>query len=416
MRTTEGLASEYFADAEFTASPVRSSVEKRFFRFMGETVPPGTPMGYRWHGQFWPLKSGPHEFAIRGRGFAQLFVDGETLISPSTPTTEDHDDLTGSGSIRRIGRVDLEGGRAVPVELRFAWTERPKSLQYMHLGLREPSGTIAEAVEAAKAADAALVIVGSASTTEAEGYDRRDIHLPGRQDELVEAVLAANPKTVVALNIGAPMAMPWVERAKSVLVSWLPGEEGPSALANILFGKSGPSGRLPVTFPRRLEDNPTAENYRGGASAPYSEGLFVGYRHYDKTNTPPLFAFGHGLTYTRFSWSDLELPAKTKKGEAVRIRVTVENVGKRRGQEVVQLYVAPPNASVVRPNKELKAFAKLALDPGERKTVSLELSERAFAFYEPETRRWTVEPGDYEIRAGASAVDIRLTGTVRVEN
>jgi beta-glucosidase len=338
------------------------------------------------------------------------------LVSPSTPTTEDHDDLTGSGSIRRIGRLELQAGHAVPIELRFAWTERPRSLQYMHLGVREPSGTIDEAVAAAKSADAALVIVGSASTTEAEGYDRRDIGLPGRQDELVEAVLAANAKTVVALNIGSPMAMPWVERAKSVLISWLPGEEGPSALANVLFGKSGPSGRLPVTFPRRLEDTPTAENYRGGATAPYSEGLFVGYRHYDKTNTPPLFAFGHGLTYTRFAWSNLELPELAKSGETVRVRVTVENVGKRRGQEVVQLYVAPRAPSMVRPVKELKAFAKVALDPGESKTVSLDLPERAFAHYEPEMRGWSVEPGEYEIRAGASAVDIRLAGTVRIAN
>ena len=414
-RTSEGLISEYFADADFAAAPVRRSVEKRFFRFMGENVPPGTPMGYRWHGLFWPRKSGAYQFSVRGKGFAELVVDGRALIAPSTPTTEDHDDLTGSGSVRRLGRTELSAGKAVPIELRFAWTEKPKSLQYMHLGVREPSGTIAEAVAAAKSADAALVIVGSASTTEAEGYDRRNIALPGKQDELVEAILAANQTTAVVLNIGSPMAMPWIERAKAVLLSWLPGEEGPAALANIVFGKCGPSGRLPVSFPRHLEDNPTAGSYRGGPSAPYSEGLFVGYRHYDKTNTPPLFAFGHGLTYTTFSWSGLEVPTRAKAGETVRVRVSVENTGRRRGQEVVQLYVAPLAPSVVRPAKELKAFAKIALDPGEQKTITLDLHERAFAYYEPGTKRWTVEPGEYEIRAGASAIDIRLRARLLLE-
>jgi beta-glucosidase len=414
-RSNEGLASEYFAGADFTTAPLRSSVEKRFFRFMGETVPPGTPMGYRWTGFFWPRKSGRHEFAIRGRGLAHLSVDGEALVEPSTPTTQDHDDLTGSGSVRRIAAIELKAGRAVPIELRFAWTERPRSLQYMHLGLREPSGTIAEAVAAARSADAALVIVGSASTTEAEGYDRLDMDLPGAQNELVEAVLAANPRTAVALNIGAPMAMPWVDRAKAVLLSWLPGEEGPNALANVLFGRTGPSGRLPVTFPRRLEDNPTAENYRGGETAPYSEGLFVGYRHFDKTNTPPLFAFGHGLTYTRFSWSGFDVPERVRVGDAVSIALTVENIGARVGKEVVQIYVAPRSPAVVRPIKELKAFAKLALAPGEQKTVTLTLPTRAFSYYDDKAKKWIAEAGNYDLLAGASATDIRLTGTVRLE-
>jgi beta-glucosidase len=414
-RTNEGLASEYFSGSDFTAAPLRSSVEKRFFRFMGETVPPGTPMGYRWTGFFWPRKSGRHEFAIRGRGLAHLSVDGEELIKPSTSTTEDHDDLTGSGSIRRIGAIELNAGRPIPIELRFAWSERPKSLQYMHLGLREPSGTIAEAVAAAKSADAALVIVGSASTTEAEGYDRRDMDLPGNQNELVEAVLAANPRTAVALNIGAPMAMPWIDRARAVLLSWLPGEEGPRALANVLFGRTGPSGRLPVTFPRQLEDNPTAENYRGGETAPYSEGLFVGYRHFDKTNTPPLFAFGHGLTYTCFSWTGFEVPERAKVGDTVSVALTVENVGARAGKEVIQIYVAPRAPAVVRPIKELKAFAKLGLAPGERKTVTLALPARAFSYYDDKTKRWTASPGPYDLHAAASATDIRLTGTVRLE-
>jgi beta-glucosidase len=285
----------------------------------------------------------------------------------------------------------------------------------MHLGVREPSGTIAEAVAAAKAADAAIVIVGSASTTEAEGYDRENIDLPGKQNELVEAVIAANPRTAVALNIGSPMAMPWIDRAKAVLLSWLPGEEGPNALARVVFGNSAPSGRLPVTFPRRLEDNPAFASYRGGATAPYEEGLFVGYRHYDRTNVPPLFAFGHGLTYTTFAWSNLEAPERAKTGETVELRVTVENNGARAGKEVVQLYVSPRSPSVVRPPKELKAFLKVKLESGERKTVTLRLPARAFSHYDDRSKRWVAEPGVYDLHAAASASDIRLTKAIRLE-
>jgi beta-glucosidase len=413
-RDTEGLKSQYFAGADLAEPPLRSSVEKRFFRFMSDAAPPGTPMGYRWRGIFWPKKSGEHEFSIRGRGYASLELDGQPLISPSTPVVEANDDLAGPGSQRRLAGARLEAGRPYRIDVRFAF-DRPRRLEYMHLGVREPSGTIAEAVAAAKSADAALVVIGSASTTEAEGYDRADLDLPGKQNELVAAVIAANPKTAVVLNIGSPMAMPWIDRARAVLVSWLPGEEGPNAIARTIFGASAPSGRLPVSFPKRLEDNPSAPHYRGGATAPYSEGLFVGYRHYDKTNVPPLFAFGHGLAYTTFSWSDLNGPERAKAGDTVTVNVTVENTGKRAGAEVVQLYVSPRSPSVTRPPKELKAFAKVRLAPGERKTVSLKLPPRAFSYYDDKKKQWTVEPGLYDLHAAASAASIRLTKTIRLE-
>jgi beta-glucosidase len=257
--------------------------------------------------------------------------------------------------------------------------------------------------------------VGSASTTEAEGYDRADIDLPGRQNELVDAIIAANPRTAIALNIGSPMALPWIDRAKSVVVSWLPGEEGPNALARVVFGNSAPSGRLPVTFPKRIEDNPAHASYRGNPSAPYEEGLFVGYRHYDKTNTPPLFAFGHGLTYTTFSWSSLEAPERAKAGSSIDVHVTIENTGKRNGQDIVQLYVAPRSPSVVRAPKELKAFAKVALAPGEKKIVTLKLPARAFSYYDDKAKKWVAELGAYDIHAAASASEIRLTKTVKLD-
>lgn len=414
-RSMQGLKSEYFAGADFSVAPLRTSVEPRFFRFMSEAVPPATPMGYRWSGMFWPRKSGVHEFAIRGRGHARLVLDGKELISPTTREIEAHDDLTGSGSIRRLGSATLESGRAYPIVLEFAWTEKPRQLQYMNLGLREPHGTIEEAVAAAKSADAALVMIGSASTTEAEGYDRPDIDLPGRQNELVEKIAAANPKTVVALNIGAPVAMPWIDRVRALLVAWFPGEEGPAALSRVVFGDGAPSGRIPVTFPRRLADTPAQDSYSGGPTAPYEEGLFVGYRHYDKTNVPPLFAFGHGLSYTSFAWSNLEVPERARARDGINVRVTVENTGKHAGSEVVQLYVAPRTPSVTRAPKELKAFAKVALAPGEKKTVTLALPVRAFSYYNDVKKIWVAETGVYDIHAAASAADIRLTKAVYLE-
>ncbi|MBV9330727.1 MAG: glycoside hydrolase family 3 C-terminal domain-containing protein, partial [Alphaproteobacteria bacterium] len=413
-RSSDGLASEYFAASDFSEAALRTSVERRFFRYMSENVPPGTPMGYRWKGFFWPRRSGKHEFSIRGRGLAGLSIDGRELITAETRAVDGNDDLTGTGSVRRIAGAELEAGRPVRFELRFAWEEKPKALQYMHLGVREPSGTITEAVEAAKSADAVLLIAGSASTTEAEGYDRKDLNLPGEQNALIEAVIGANPRTAIALNIGSPMAMPWIDRARAVLLTWLPGEEGPEALVRVALGEQSPSGRLPVTFPRALEDNPTAASYRGGPIAPYEEGLFVGYRHYDKTNVPPLFPFGHGLSYTSFAWSDLEVPANIATGEGLDASITIRNLGKRSAKEVVQLYVSPRNPKIARPPKELKGFLKLELAPGEEKTVALRLSPEAFSHYDVVKGAWSIEPGVYDIHAAASAAEIRLTKPVRV--
>ena len=414
-RETEGLVSDYFAGPDFSGAPLRTSVEKRFFRYMGEGAPPGTPMGYRWHGYFWPRKSGVHEFSLLGRGHTHIAVAGKTIVDNASTPIPDRHDLVGRESVRRTGSLTLEAGHAVPIAVEFAWEGKPAALQYMNLGVREPTGTIEEAVAAAKAADAAIVMVGSASTTEAEGYDRETIALPGPQNALVEAILAANPKTVVVLNAGSPMAMPWIDKAKAVLVTWLPGEEGPQALANVLFGFSSPSGRLPVTFPKRLEDTPTFKTYKGGASTAYSEGLFVGYRHYDRGNIAPLFPFGHGLSYTSFAYSGLSAPGVAKAGDSVAVTVTVANTGRRAGRETVQLYVAPKNPSLPRPRKELKAFAKVSLAPGESKTVALPLDARSFSFYDPKAKRWVAEPGDYDLLIGASAADIRLSHTIRLE-
>jgi beta-glucosidase len=413
-RSAKGLAAVHYDSADLSGEPARSRVERRFFRYIGASAR-GKPVvgSYRWHGYFWPEKNGVHEFAIRGRGPGSLKVDGKTVIDETTEAQNDPNDLTGMPNKLRIGSAKLEAGQAVPVELTFAWPE-VRSLEYMSFGVRQPSGTLQDAVALAKRADAVIVVIGSASTTEGEGYDRQDIDFPGKQNALVEAVLAANPRTAIAINSGSPMAMPWIDNAKAVVLPWMPGEEGPTALARVLFGAVSPSGRLPVTFPRRIEDNPAYGSYDGGDKAPYAEGLFVGYRHYDRKNLPPLFSFGHGLSYTTFAYSDLSAPATARGGEALSVEITVQNTGTSAGKETVQIYVQPVKPTAPGPIKQLRGFAKVDLQPGEKKTVTVALAPRSFSFYDAHAKRWAVDPGDYILQAAASASDIKLSHMVKV--
>jgi beta-glucosidase len=236
--------------------------------------------------------------------------------------------------------------------------------------------------------------------------------LPGDQDLLVEQVAAANPRTIVVVNAGAAMAMPWLDKVAAVVQLWLPGEEGPDALTSILLGEISPSGRLPVTFPKRLEDNPAFGFYPGGDSVTYGEGLAVGYRHYDQKAIEPLFAFGHGLTYGAFAYADLAAPATAKAGGPLEITLKLTNTGGRAAKETVQLYLGPVNPARPTPPKALKAFAKVALEPGQSTSVTLKLDERAFASFDETLGGWTVEPGAYDVLVGASAVDIRLKARV----
>jgi len=370
----------------------------------------------RWSGFFWPEKDGEHEFSLRGDGECCIRIGDQTVVDSNTPAVEDAHDPSGATAKLRIGKIDLKAGQGYPITVDYKWpAARPDApFEICQLGMRQPSGTIEEAVDIARGADAVLLIVGSAASTESEGYDRDNIQLPGRQDALVEAILAANPNTVVVVNAGAPVAMPWADKAKAVLLAWLPGEEGPDALADVVFGKSAPSGRLPVTFPARLEDNPSFPFYPGGDQSRYDEGLFIGYRHYDKTGVAPAFAFGHGLTYSRFDYADLVAPARARLGEPVKLSLTLSNTGAREGAETVQLYVSPRAPSQPRPVKELKGFAKTKLQPGERTVVSFELELKDFSFFDAASNRWRADEGDYDILIGASAADLKLQTTINL--
>jgi beta-glucosidase len=273
-----------------------------------------------------------------------------------------------------------------------------------------PPDLLQRAVSAAARADAALVFAGLTEEYESEGFDRKDMDLPAAQVELIKKVAAANPRTVVVLNNGSPVAMAnWIGGVPAVVEALFPGQECGNAITAVLCGDVNPSGKLPDTYPRRLEDNPAFLNYPGeSGQVLYGEGIFVGYRYYDAKKIAPLFPFGHGLSYTAFTYSNLRVsPSKVKTGGKINISIDIKNTGKVPGKEVVQVYVSDIASRVQRPPKELKAFRKVSLNPGETKTVEFTLDMEGLSFYDPELRGWVAEPGEFEIQVGSSSRDIR---------
>jgi beta-glucosidase len=269
-----------------------------------------------------------------------------------------------------------------------------------------------EAVALAAKSDLAIVVAGYAANLEGEGFDRKTLNLPAGQDDLIRAVAAANKNTIVVINAGSPVAMDWVDQPPAVLDMWYGGQEGGHAIAAVLFGDVNPSGKLPLTFPKRIEDTPAFGHYPGAnLHVEYEEGIYVGYRHYDTREIEPLFPFGHGLSYTKFELTGLEIsPSKVAMNKPVEVKLRVRNTGSIAGVEVVQLYLHDVTASVDRPVKELKGFQRVYLKPGESQTVSVTLDRAAMSFFSPEKKSWVTEPGAFEVLAGTSSRDIRLRG------
>jgi len=277
---------------------------------------------------------------------------------------------------------------------------------------------VAEAVAAAKNAKVAVIFAGLPDSYESEGYDRTHMRMPACQNKLIEAVAAANPNTVVVLHNGSPVEMPWLGKVKGVLEAYLGGQAVGLATVEVLFGDVNPSGHLAETFPIKLSDNPSYLFYSGEKNeVDYREGVFVGYRYYDRKEMEVLFPFGHGLSYTKFEYSDLWLSAsEIDDTDTVTATVTVKNVGDRTGKTVVQLYVRDVESTPIRPVRELKGFEKVELRPGETKQVNITLDKRAFAYWNQEIHDWHVETGEFVIEVGQSSRDILLTETVKVNS
>jgi beta-glucosidase len=351
-------------------------------------------------GEFVPDRSGAWQFGLASAGPSRLLLDDQILIDNSGATRPDT--FFRQGSHEATTEVELVAGSRHRLLAEFR-VDADVPLPGVRIGARPlpPADARRRAVEAARAAEVVLVVVGYDSSWECAGADRPHLDLPGDQDEFIRAVAAANPRTVVVLNAGAPVSMLWADEVAAIVQVWFPGMEGGNALAAVLFGEVDASGRLPTTFPRRLEDSPVYPglNYPGeDGVVRYAEGLLVGYRGYEARQVEPRFCFGHGLSYTRFAYANLRVD-----GQCVSLEVT--NTGERPGVEVVQVYVR----KVGHAYKQLVDFAKLRLARGETQAVRFELPERAFARWDS---GWVVEAGDYEILVASSSRDVRAAQTL----
>ena len=363
----------------------------------------------RMEGFFTPKESGTHTLSLSAVGWGKLYLDGKLII--------DHSSETDMGK-QLIAEIKLEGGKAYPIKLEYYWQGSPR-WRGVSIGHQPPHSKdlIGDAVKLAKKVDAVVLVASLNGEWESEGFDRADMKLPGAQNELIERVTKANKNTIVVLNVGSPTEMPWIEKVPAVIQLWYNSQEQGNALADILFGDENPSGKLPTTFPVRLEDNPAFINYPGeNGKVRYGEGIFVGYRYYEKKNVSPLFPFGHGLSYTTFKYSNLRVSKKAiTPDQTVNIKVDVANTGKVSGKEIVQLYVRDIKSTFARPEKELKAFKKIELNPQQTKTVTFTLDREAFWYFNSTMNVWATEAGEFEILVGSSSRDIRLSGNVTLE-
>lgn len=287
---------------------------------------------------------------------------------------------------------------------------------YQKKDTQDDAALLQEAVEAARNAEIAVIFAGLTNESETEGVDRTNLDMPKNQNALIEAVAAVQPNTVVVLHGGAPMCLPWLDKVKAVLCMYLGGQEVGHVAVELLYGEQNPSGKLAETWPLKLEDNPSYLNFPGkDGIVEYHEGIYIGYRYYDKKKMDVLFPFGHGLSYTNFAYSDLKLDKETLTDEEIlTVTCKVRNIGSRAGKEAVQLYVRDAESSVGRPVRELKGFAKVELEAGEEKEVVFTLDKRSFAYYETKIHDWFVESGKFIVEIGASSRDIRLTASVDV--
>ena len=275
----------------------------------------------------------------------------------------------------------------------------------------------AEAIEIAKQTDKAVIFAGLPESFESEGYDRKHMHLPECQDKLIAEIAKVQPNIIVVLHNGSAVEMPWVNDVKGLVEAYLGGQAVGQAEANILYGNVNPSGKLAETLPIKLEDNPSYLNFGDGDKVEYNEGIFVGYRYYDKKKMEVAFPFGYGLSYTTFEYSNVKTDKDTlTEGETLQVSVDVTNTGDKFGKEIVQLYVADKTEAIRRPEKELKGFEKVALNPGETKRVTFTLDKRSFAWYSTDIHDWYAASGTYEILIAASSRDIRLTKTIQWES
>jgi len=407
-----GLKAEFFNNTRLEGQPALTRLDSILY-FNWEDDPPDEGIGkdnysVRWSGFITPTLTRTYTFYAASDDGVRVFIDGKNLIE----NWSDH------GATVDSAKIDLVAGKSYSIRVEYyenggnavlilGWDLPARKIQ---------NDMIAKAVEAARSADAAIVFAGTSDAFESEGYDRvGGLNLPGNQDELIKAVTAANPRTIVVLNTGTPViTKSWLSKVPVLLEAFFPGQEGGNAIAEILFGKYNPSAKLPFSFISGYDQTPAYKNYMDKSlKAPYAEGIFVGYRYLEKNKLVPTFPFGFGLSYTSFFYSGLHVDKEIN--DTYKVTVKVKNTGKVAGAEVVQLYVADDHSHLPRPVKELKGFARVTLEPGQEKEVTMHLNSRSFAYYDVTGKKWKVEPGNFEIMAGSSSADIRIKTKLQVK-
>ncbi|KAJ4142983.1 beta-glucosidase [Fusarium oxysporum] len=386
-----------------------------------------------WHGEieatFEADETCDFEFGLCVFGTARLYVDGELLIDNET-VQRPGGSFFNVGTVEETGIKKVAAGQTYKINVVFASGAASKLgdnegvVSYGSGGLRiggakviDPDEEIANAVQLASSVDQVVLCVGLNSDFEQEGHDRSHMDLPGRTDELVAAVAKANPRTVVVVQSGSPVSMPWANDVAAVIQAWYGGNETGNAIADVLFGDVNPSGKLPLSFPTRVEDNPAFLNYRSEhGRVLYGEDVYVGYRYYETVKKPTLWSFGSGVSYTTFSLSNLQIQQRPgEHGQLLLIDVTVENVGQVDGAEVVQVYVSQRTPSIKRPVKELKGFSKVSVEAGKSSVARIIIDRKYATSYWDETRhKWTEEGGIYDLLVGTSSRDTPLTGMFEV--
>lgn len=415
---------EYFKGRTLDAAPVCTETANKgeFFWFdlpSSELDP--ADFSARISATYVPEEDGEHVFGMTNAGLAKLYVDGKLVVN-GYDGWRPGDNYFGTANSEQRQALTLEAGRAYALTIEYCSPEQTSDgihLTAIRFGVEKPLGdeAIEEAVAKAAACDVALLFVGRNGQWDTEGLDLPDMRLPGRQEELIERIAAVNKRTVVVLQTGGPVEMPWLDKVQAVLQMWYPGQELGNAVADVLFGDEEPGGRLPQSFPKTLADNAAiTENplvYPGkNGHVHYDEGVFVGYRHHDTYGVAPLFPFGFGLGYTQFEWRNAR-PSSTVMGpDGISVTIDVTNVGARKGSEVVQLYVRPRDSFVSRPEKELRDFAKIELAPGETRSASLKLKSRDLSFYDVDARAFRSPQGQYDLVLAAHAGDIRASITI----
>ena len=413
---------EYFANDRLEGPPSHSEERRDTdIMWLGYIAPSVDIYNFsaRLTTEFVPDRADRYEVGVVSSGPVRVFVNDQ-LVVDRWDDWQAGGEYFGLASREYRGSIDLAPGLTcrVVVENRTPDGESEVGLKALRLGIARPTGDdeLDRAIQLAASADVAVVCVGLNGEWDTEGMDRPNMDLPGRQDELVTRVATANPKTIVVMQSGGPLTLPWIDGVAAVMQAWYPGQECGNAIADLLFGDVNPSGKLPMTWPRSLANNPTTLLYPGERGvADYREGIFAGYRFYEKMEISPLFAFGHGLSYSEFAYDAIRLSSpELNPGDGLTVEVDLRNLGERTGAEVVQLYVRDPESVLMRPYNELKGFTRLELEPGASGTARIKLDMRSFAYFDDQRDAWVADAGEFEILVGASSDDIRLCASVRL--